>query len=141
MIFEELDQRFPNGFVDAHITSISVDYQKHTATLHLIMRGNAADSPDFDVYAPAVLTARKIYYVAIEPPDSAHLLGPEREKITVDGLSEDMNDPHFGQFKSKLPVGVFCCRFFVHDWNSFIHIGAAEAEFSWEAPPGTGEGT
>jgi hypothetical protein len=137
MTFEELDQRFPNGFVDAEIIGMSVDYREHIAKLQLNLRGNSPDSPDHDVYARAVLTARGIYYVSIEPPDPDHLFGPKREKITVDGLPEDPKTfPLLEHVKSKVPVEAFCCRFFVHDWNSFIHIGAADAEFSWVSSTG-----
>jgi hypothetical protein len=132
MTFEELDQKFPNGFSDAEITGIIIDYGKRTATLQLNLRGNPPDSPKRDHYAPALLTARGIYYLSLDPPDPNHLFGPDREKITVDGLPEDPHEfPLFEDLKLKLPVGAFCCRFFVHDWNSFIHIGAADANFSW----------
>lgn len=132
MTFEEFDQRFPNGFSDAEIFSINIDYETRIVTLTFNLRGNSPHSPDRDVYARAELTVRGIYYVSIDPPDRAHLFGPEREKITVDGFPEGTHDfPLFADLKPKLPAGAFCCRFFVHDWNSFIHIGAADAEFSW----------
>ena len=132
MTFEELDSRFPNGFDDAEITRLIIDYAKRTATLLLTLRGNPPDSPDRDVYSRAELTAHGICYVSIEPPDTDHLFGTKREKITVDGLPEDAhNFPLFEQLKPKLPSDAFFCRFFVHDWNSFIHIGASGAEFSW----------
>lgn len=124
MTFEELDRRFPNGCDDAQIIGATVDYEN--------LRGNSPDSPDCDVYARAVLTPRGVYYMSIEPPDPDHLFYPEHDKITVDGLPEDQHDfPLFGYLKPKLPVGAFCCRFFVHDWNSFIHIATADAELSW----------
>jgi hypothetical protein len=133
MTFEDLDRRFPNGLDDAEITAIAVDYEKRLATLRLNMRGNPPDSSDRDVYAPAVLRASGIYYVSIEPPDPEHLSHPKRDKITVDGLPEDPRDfPLLNDLKKKAATGAFCCRFFVHDWNSFIHIAAADAEFFWE---------
>ena len=133
MTFEELDRRFPNGFSDAEITFIAVDYGERAATLHLNLRGNPPESADRDVYSRAVLRATGIYYVSIDPPDPGQLFYPRREKITVDGLPEDPQDfPLFNHLVPKLSVGSFCCRFFVHDWNSFIHIAAADAEFSWD---------
>ncbi|HWY05433.1 MAG TPA: hypothetical protein VNY24_01150 [Candidatus Acidoferrales bacterium] len=132
MTFEELDRAFPNGFDDAEITGIAIDYTKRMATLQLKLRGNSPDSPERDVYAPAVLRVLGVYYLSIEPPDQSHIIGPESNAITVDGLPEDPhNYPLFGHIKAKLPDGAFCCRFFVHDWNSFIHIAASGAEFSW----------
>src|ERR1700674_2230675 len=115
MTFEELDRRFPNGFDDAEMTGMTIDYGNRTAMLQLNFRGNSPDSPDRDIYARAELTTRGIYYVSIEPPDPDYLFGPKRDKITVDGLPEDAHDfPLFGHLKAALPAGAFCCRFFVH---------------------------
>ena len=131
MTFEELDERFPNGFDDATITLITIDYGRRSARLDFGLRCNLPESRDRDVYERGVLSLRGIYYVSIEPPDADHLLWPDREKITVDGLPEDSHAfPLFAQLESRLPAGAFCCRFFVHDWNSFIHIAAEDAEFS-----------
>lgn len=135
MTFDELDSRFPNGLDDAEITALTVDYAERVATVRLCLRTNSPDSPDRDLYTRAVLSVREIYYVSIEPPEADHLFGPKREKITVDGLPEDaQNFPLFEQIKPKLPAGAFYCRFFVHDWNSFIHIAAACADFSLASP-------
>jgi hypothetical protein len=133
--FEELDQRFPNGFDDAEITAMAIDYSKRQAILELNLRQNSPDSPDRDVYTHAQVRVIDFYYLSIEPPDSDHLFPGKREKITVDGFPEDPN--HFEPFaniKPKLPDGAFHCRFFVHDWNSFIHVAARDAEFSSRAP-------
>jgi hypothetical protein len=131
MTFEELDRRFPNGLDDVKISDVAIDYNNRTATLHLNLRGNLPNSPERDVFSPAILRAREIYYFSIEPPDSDHLF-PRRSMITVDGHPEDPHDfPLFGQLKPQLPATAFCCRFYVHDWNSFIHIAALNAEFSW----------
>jgi hypothetical protein len=131
MTFEELDQRFPNGLDDAEISGLTVDYRERTARLQMNMRGNLPDSPDAKEYRPATLTVRGFYYFSIEAPDADHLHSQD-SKITVDGLPEDpVNFPLFERLKSNLPVGAFCCRLFVHDWNSFIHIAAKDAEFLW----------
>ena len=132
MTFEELDRRFPNGFDDAKISGVTIDYNSRTATLRLNLRGNPPDSRERDVYSPAVLRAREIYYFSIEPPDSDHLFPQRSSPITVDGHPEDPRDfPLFGQLKLRMPASAFCCRFYVYDWNSFIHIAAVDAEFSW----------
>jgi hypothetical protein len=132
MTFEELDQRFPNGFDDAEITNLTIDYRNRIAILHLNLRGNLPDSPNSQDYERAVLTVNGFYYFSIEPPDPDHISYPQHSKITVDGLSEDSRDfPLFEHLKPTLPIDAFCCRFYVHDWNSFIHIAAQNAEFSW----------
>jgi hypothetical protein len=137
MTFEELDQRYPNGFDDAYITSLIIDYENRTAIVHLSLRGNMPDSPNKNEYSRAVLAVDGFYYFSVDPPDSDHLFYPGRSKITVDGLPED-DFPLFEVLKPRLPVGAFCCRFFVHDWNSFTHIAAKDARFSWIGDGATG---
>ncbi len=131
MTFEELDQRFPNGFDDAEISSVTIDYQNRAAKLQLNLRGNSPDSPDRDLYQRAVLELSRFHYFSIDPPDADHLAYREK-KILMDGFSEDPNKfPPFECLKPTLPAGAFCCRFYVHDWNSFIHLAAEDAQLSW----------
>jgi len=131
MTFEELDARFPNGFGDAEISSVSLDYKSRTATLQLNLRVNPPDSPNSQEYRRGVLTIRGFYYVSIDPPDIGHLFYPSKSKITVDGFSENPETFQlFERLQPTLPPSAFCCRFFVHDWNAFIHIAARDAEFS-----------
>ncbi len=133
MTFEELDQRFPNGFDDAEIISVALDYQNRTARLQLNLRGNAPDSPNCDEYQQAVLLLNGFYYFVIEPPDADHLWYPQRS-IQVNGYAEDASQfPLFEHLRPKLSANAFCCRFYVHDWNSFIHVAARDAQFSWLA--------
>lgn len=132
MTFEELDETYPNGFVDAEITSLAIDYRSRSATIQLNMRGNLPHSPNSQEYAPAVLSLKGFCYVSIEPPDADHVFGLNRSAIQIDGLPEDPRQfPLIDRVKSELPAGGFSCRFFVHDWNSFIHIAAKGAQFSW----------
>jgi hypothetical protein len=132
MTFEELDQKYPNGFDDAEITCLTLDYRDRIAILELSLRGNLPESPKSQEYGRAVLRLREFYYFSIEPPDQDHLSRPWGAKITVDGLPEDSHDfPLFEYLRPTLARDAFCCRFFVHDWNSFIHIAAKSAEFLW----------
>ena len=131
MTFEELDALYPNGFDGAHIDSLCVDYQNRTAELQLRLRGNPPDTPNENEYRRAVLSLRGFYYLVIEPPDADHLWYPVRS-IQINGYTEDSGQfPLFNHLKVKLAAGAFCCRFYVHDWNSFIHIAAKDARFSW----------
>jgi hypothetical protein len=73
MTFEELDQRFPNGFDNAEVSSMTIDYQDRAANLQLNLRGNSPDSPDRDVYQRAALEVSRFCYFSIDPPDADHL--------------------------------------------------------------------
>jgi hypothetical protein len=130
MTFDDLDARFPNGFVDAEITEIGLNYETRTATINLNLRTNVADSASANTYQKAILTIRAFYYFSVEPPDSEHLSSPLHSKIVVDGLPEDPNTfPLTVKMTDGIPAAAFCCRFYVHDWNSFIHVAGPEAEF------------
>jgi hypothetical protein len=132
MTFDDLDARFPNGFVDAEITGVSLDYQTRTATIELNLRADAIGSPLTNEFRKAVLTIRAFYYFSVEAPDKEHLFYPLHSKIVVDGLSEDSNSfPLFRKLIEKVPANAFCCRFYVHDWNSFIHVAGPDAEFTY----------
>jgi len=132
MTFEELDASFPNGFDDAEVLGIRIDYFTREARLSLNLRGSPPEDPEADEYERAELAVYGLYYFSIEPPDPSHLFYPEISKITVDGLPEDPEHfPLFEVLRPKLGANAFCCRFFVHDWNSFIHLAAKDAQFSW----------
>ncbi|MGA9999964.1 MAG: hypothetical protein WBQ04_07590 [Candidatus Acidiferrales bacterium] len=126
MTFEELDSRYPNGFDDAELLGIRIDYVTREARLSLNLRGNSPEDPKRDEYERAELVIYGFYYFSIESPDPSHLFNPETSKIiTVDGLPEDPEHfPLFEFLRPKLGTDAFCCRFFVHDWNSFIHLAA-----------------
>ena len=139
MKFEELDREYPNGFVDAELIGCSIDYQNRSALLQLNLRGNLPDGESRDEYRRAVLSLDELYYFAIEPPDADHLWYP-RQAIQVDGFAEDAAQfPLFEQLNPKLSKTAFCCRLYVHDWNSFIHIAASNAQFSWSENGAAGD--
>jgi hypothetical protein len=128
--FEEFDQRFPNGLYDAKITDITIDYVHRQAKLQLSLRLNQPDSPNRNEYQQATLVLIDFYYIAIEPPDADHLRYPRRP-IQVTGYPEDSAQfPLLVDLKEDLATNAFCCRFYVHDLNSFIHVAAKGAEFS-----------
>jgi len=131
MTFEELDHTYPNAFDDAELTSLTLNYEHRTARIELSVRGNPPDSPNSDEYKRAVLLLNEFYYFVIEPPDREHLWYPQRS-MQVDGYPEDAKQfPLFNDLKPKLTEHAFCCRFYVHDWNAFIHMAADNAQFSF----------
>jgi hypothetical protein len=128
MTLDQMFERFPNGLDDTEITNLTIDYKNRTATLLLNLRANPPDGPHRDEYSRAVLTVRGFYYFSIDPPDDEHL-STNRSKITMDAHEEDpLKFPLFAHVKSKLPADAFCSRFYVHQWNSFIHVAAPIAE-------------
>jgi len=139
MTFEELDALYPNGFSDAYVQKLTLDYQNRNIEVQLSLRGNPPESPNCGEYQRAILVLRDFYYFVIEPPDAEHLWYPERP-IQVNGYPDDGNQfPLLEHLKPHLSSDAFCCRFYVHDWNAFIHVAARNAQFSLvksESPAG-----
>jgi len=132
MTFEEFESTYPNGFYDAEIVSVSIDYRNREVKLQINLRGNMPDSPDSQEYKLAVLTLHSFYYFSIEPPEPDHLFSFRSPYITAVGYPEDPAQfPLIENLKPTLPLGAFCCRFYIHDWNSFIHVAANKAQLSW----------
>jgi hypothetical protein len=94
MTFEELDEKYPNGFYDAYINSLTVAYQNRTAKLHMNLRGNMPDSPDREVYSQAVLIVKGFYYFSIEPPDSDHLSRPRDTASPWEDVRKTQSNSH-----------------------------------------------
>ncbi len=131
MRFEELDKLYPNGFVDAELISIRIDYPDRVAAFRVRLRTEGPDSLERDVYRAATLTLRNMLYVTVEPPDAQHLFYANGKSLTFDAFPEDPAAfPAASAVAEKIGRDGFACRFFVHDWNSFIHLAAANAEFT-----------
>jgi hypothetical protein len=60
MTFEELDQKFPNGFDDAEKISQRSDYRNRAARLELHLRGNQPDSSDSQGYRDVTSLTRVV---------------------------------------------------------------------------------
>ena len=130
MTIEGLERTLPNGFHDAEIRTIRLDYVKRTASLELSLWVD-----DFDVsrkhkelYRDAVLEFQGMQSVILDPPDPDYEFA-QPEPLWVD-LADRPPDPPIRAF-AKLPEGSFVTRFFVRDWNSFISIAATSANLRW----------
>ena len=140
MTFEELERELPNGFHDAHLLSLSVDYVSGTAELRMDLLFGTPESADPEEYRAAVLRITGIHFFSIGPPDSTYSFVPDGRPLWLLG-GEAKSDPlpGFDKLMAKLPKEVSCFRFFVDQWNSFIHIAARDVQFSWLNVDGPGE--
>lgn len=132
MTFEELDQALPNGFHDAKIQKLVVDYVQRSATMTMHLWIGTPHSANRDEYRQATLAISGVCYYSTEPPDPKYpfLRG---SSITVAGYPEDAEKfPALNGLLAAMPKGVTCYRFFVHEWNSFIHIAAKDIQFEWD---------
>jgi len=131
---EELDDNLPNGFHDAQILSFELDYEAGIAKFNLNLLVGWPDDPEPErqSYQKATLVVRGLCFCSIDPPDSTYPFLPDGRHIWVSG--DPAKPDHLlslPDLTRKFPAGAWCYRFFVHDWNAFIHIAGCDAEVKW----------
>ena len=132
MTFKEVEHTLPNGFHDAKIERISLDYSAGTLQIAMRILIGTPGQPDQDEYGPAELRVGGLYFCFIEPPDPTYPFKPNGKPLSVSG--DDGASGEIG-FLQKLPAGVSCYRFFVDQWNSFIYIAASDVQISSSGVP------
>ncbi len=134
MEIREIEKIIPNGFHDALLESISVDYLKKNAVFNLqlcIGDPYSEDMKKHDAYRRGCLRLHGLLYCAIEPPDSAY---PYCETKTLRIDAGSLGTPGIPvklRLPEPLPEGAFAHWFFVQEWNSFIYVAATDAQFIW----------
>lgn len=132
MTFEDLDRELPNGFHDAEIFSISLDYGGRTAVFEMAFWTGDIEGPNREEYRRGTLFIRGLLYLSIDPPDPDYPFMDTGSSLSVAGYSEDPEQ--FPAMENLVKVSgskVNCYRFYVHDWNSFIHLAATDVQLSW----------
>jgi hypothetical protein len=126
---EDLAATLPNGFHDARVHVVSVDFSARAAELTLDVWVGAIDrppGPEREKYRKARLNLIGLEYLAFEPPD------PRYRYREAGPIKVDLCDPDDAVAESRPCVQTgFAGRLFVSDWNSFIHFAAADARLDW----------
>jgi len=131
---EELDDSLPNGFHDAEIFSFELDYASGIARfqMNLLVGWPDDPEPECEKYQEATLVVRSLCFCSVDPPVSTYPFLPDGKPICVSGdVAKSDHLPSLPDLVAKLPSGTWCYRFFVHDWNAFIHIAGRDAEVTW----------
>jgi hypothetical protein len=129
MTLDELEEKLqlPNGWHDASIVRIDLDYISRTAILDVAVWVGALDGEAPETYRQGRLTITQFAFVAIDPPSSSPNEYDRAGQVWVDGDGVD-------SIGARLPVqlpGTFRRTIFVHSWNAFVHIEARGASFGW----------
>jgi len=130
MTLAEIEDTLPNGFHDARIKSIKIDYVNRVATFDMDIW--VADEEDPEIYRAAQLTLSKLLFCVIEAPDSKYPYHEEKPLWVDAGSVENAEAPSSTRLPKPLPEGAFVHWFFVNDWNAFIHVAAMAAQLSLE---------
>src|SRR5262249_3623664 len=130
MTIEELARTLPNGFHDAEISTIRLDYVSRTASMELSLWMDDLDAhPEYrELYRDAVLEFEGLQCAVVDPPDPNYPFA-EADPLWVD-LDPRPPEPQIPAFE-RLPGNAFVARFFVRDWNSWVSIAATSASLRW----------
>jgi hypothetical protein len=130
MTLNEIEMTLPNGFHDAEVSRLSIDYLTKTASIELHPWVGSMDAPSDcgrELYRPAVLVLKGIIYLSIDPPD------PRYPYDSIGSICIDLCDSEKTKTVRELKSGEFSGKFFVVDWNTFITFIASDAELLWQA--------
>lgn len=134
MQLEQLVDSLPNGFHDANLESINVDYASRRATLQMQLLVGSPDGEtreQRETYKPAELHLSDVLYFVIDAPESTYEYAGTKALSIDAGRADEKSAPTPPIPLDQLPAGASAYWFFVNDWNSFIHVAAMEAKLQW----------
>ena len=137
MTWTELEQLLPNGFHDARLDEIGIDYRAKTAVFELEFwavtewpESNPAEVPE--LYRRGRVTFSGLLACTLDVPNGEYQV-PDASELWIDlvprdvAVSEPLSWP-----EEPLPEGVFSRAFcFLNDAASFVHIAAQGIDFEW----------
>lgn len=134
MTLEEISDSLPNGFHDAQIKKLNLDYVNREATFDLeiwIGTDSSTKGEERDAYREARLTLSQLLFCVVEPPDPNYPY-QEGKPLWVDaGSSLPTQTSTSIRLPEPLPEGAFIHWFFVNNWNAFIHVAAENARLEF----------
>lgn len=128
MTLAEIDAELPNGFHDAEVGRIDIDFRSRVVILELdVWIGDVGMPADAgrELYRPARLEVRGFSYFVVERPHS------ESPYAKPGPLELDFCGPEPIGDLPATRAGEFAATFFVADWNSCFSLSAADAELRW----------
>ena len=141
MTFEEIEQELPNGFHDAEIRQISMDFVNRSIIIGMNLHASVAGDPDPERYRPGTLKVMSPYLFFIEPPDPHYHFVPDGSPINASGSSVKIGqNTAVDRLLAVLPPNATVYLFFLDDWNSCLYLAGASVEFSWDDDGGSAGG-
>jgi len=138
MTFDELDNTLPNGFHDAYLHRIEMDYITRTLQLVVVVWiGDMDDPPRKEAYRQALVTVKDVAYLVIEPPDFE---SPQNGGYPWEEPGEirfDTGEGPVSQSNTILPpapVGTTANWMYLSDFNRCLFFAAGDATLEWTGP-------
>jgi hypothetical protein len=126
---DELEADLPNGLHDAMLRTFSENPADRRAEFILdVWLGDlhSTVNAERERYRPARLELLGLVYLIVDDPDPRYPAG-DGSPLRIDACAAD-DDPGRSQ---QVPDGGFAGRFFVTEWNAFIHFAALDARLTW----------
>ena len=125
----EVQTQLQITFHDSLLRELSTKFAERTVLFVLeVWVGDldAPPGPDRERRRAARLELTGLEYLVVDPPDPTYPYG-RHEPVDIDPCDADQG------FVSRytIPQGAFAGRFFVSDWNAFIHFAAMQASLTW----------
>lgn len=129
MTIDELESELPNGLHDALLRTFSSDPAERRAEFVIdVWLGDlhSAETAERERYRPARLELVGLAYLVADDSDPQY---PARDGsvVRIDACGADDDSERVRQ----VPHGGFAGRFFVNEWNAFIHFAALDARLTW----------
>jgi hypothetical protein len=133
MTFEELENLLPNGFHDAAIRKISLDFSNRSIVIGMNMLVGGPGEPDPERSRPGTVNVVSPYLFFLEPPDPRYPFILGSSPVNASGGSVKFGESaKVDPLLQHLPKEATALGLFLDDWNSYIYIAAANVEFSWD---------
>lgn len=135
MTFNELAYTLPNGFHDAELHRIEMDYLTRTLRLHLVVWiGDMDDPPRREAYRPALVTLKDVAYLIIEPPDfevrqQGEYPWRERGNIRIDAGEGPVSESN--TIVPPAPEGTTANWMYIDDFNRYLFFAAGDSSLEW----------
>jgi hypothetical protein len=128
----DISRELPNGFHDAELGKIEIDYVSRTITMemHLWVGDMDQEGELREAYRKGTLTVEDFAYCVIEPPDPCSeftgngTIGIDGGEYGVESAPSPPLDPN------HIPSDMFLYWFYVQSWNSFVHLCARRARIA-----------
>jgi hypothetical protein len=131
MTLDQINKSLPNGFHDAYLRRLCVDYREGTVTLDLdLLYGdpNAEAEAEREAYRSGQVVISGLVWCVMEPAlTTGGHRGLDGSRIDGGPVSELKEPPPL----PAVPEGAFSWWFFVDESNSFIYVAATDAALNF----------
>jgi hypothetical protein len=131
MTLDAVDRSLPNGFHDAYLRRLAIDYVERTVTLDLDLSygdPNVATEAERDAYRRGQVVISGLVWCVMEPPRTpGSKRSEDGSRIDAGPLSALKDAPEL----LAVPSGAFSWWFYLDEPNSFIYIAATDATLNF----------